>query len=287
MVKRQDGFSIVEILAIIVGILIIISVGLYVYKRQPSISGSGIKTNDAFLYLFSSKTDSKHQTYLSVDFKDSVVSAGCSSTVVSGFQGKVQFSYNDTSATLKITQNKPAPKPSSSGNQICTGMQTAEARPSQDITKKINLSQQWIENKSATKAITINGESWKLVLDKSAYSLEFSGPEGQRSLQSYLPTDVAEITTPSGCMTDVQWASYTTNHGIETAEQKYPGIDNAYLKLHPNYNKANRDALVIANQYVKSLSWNSHNCTTVQLIDDPASGGGPMGPIALPLHKDN
>lgn len=283
MIERQRGFSVVELLAIIVGIAVIISVGLYVYNRQYPILGSGIKTNNASLYLFSSNTGGKHQTYLNVDFKDSVITAGCSSAVVSGFQGKVQFSHNDTGASLSITQNKRPPKQTSDGG-ICTG--TQEAHPSADVTKKVSFSQQWIENKSATKAITINKEDWKLTLHRAAYSLEFSGPEGQRSLQSYLPPDVAELSMPSSCMTNAQWASYITGHGIETAEQKYPGIDNAYLKLHPDYNSANRDTLVIVNQYVKSLPQNSYNCNEVQLIDDPASSGGLMGPIALPLHKD-
>jgi len=284
MKSHQSGFSPIELAASLALIGVLVFVGVYVYNRQQP-QTPNVQTKNAYIGLFSQKDDTQRSTYLRIDFIDSAVQAGCSSSAVKGFVGNVNLSYTDkANATLAITQNKrPPAKPASLNSQICIG--TEEARSSPDIMKKISINQQWLDNDQPAKTIKINGRPWKVTVKESTYSLEFRGSQGQYSLQPYLPVDVVEFTVAHDCMSDNGLLKYINDHQVQLAEHKYPGIDAKYLKLNQYYNRANRDALVISNNYVRSLmkSNASTKCNDVRVDTDP--GGNGTGAVVVPLYK--
>jgi hypothetical protein len=257
---------------VIIAVLLIGLAALYVLHWQ-STHLHGYESTHASVGIFTSKDLRQRTTYIALSFKDSLEGVTCSSPSPNpNFVGTTKLQYvNSNTLSLTLTQNMRPPTTAPSG-PLCNEAQDLSGSGG-PASKQITLNQAWLDSGSPNKVLMINQVIWPLVIDKSAYRLTLHNTQGSRSTQAYLPIDVVELSIAQGCMTEAAFNNYLSTHNIELANQKYPGITANMEQIFPSFNTHGYKALVIEDNFVKTLSYEGYNCQ-VQLIPNP---GGNMG----------
>ena len=273
MLKNQKGLRCIVVPIGLLVILVIAGIFAWIF-----ISGTdyirGLYAAKNFNLSFVGESDNSYQYQYSVrvSYHDSIDESGtCPSTsTLEGFRGKINIEYlSESEAKVEVLQNvKPnreqdaKPRRKQDGGILPTLCPAVGIQPD---TETVRLDKKWIESGSADKNILVNDRFYRLELDKENRTISFKG-EDYESTEPHLPDGLAQLYAypmRENCMSVAQLQTYAKEHGIVTADDKYPGLA-ADIKAIPKLRLIAPDGsenvlLVIADDYVKQLVEKTQN----------------------------
>jgi len=239
-----------------------------VYQSNNN-ANSGLHLAKNYNLSFTGMSDDNYRYQYSIEayYSDSFDRESKCPAPLSGFRGKLNIEYQSgAKAKIEVLQNvKPYQKEEGSISAVAC---PAVAIPPASATLRLN--KEWLESGNTNKTILINDKIYSLALNKQKRTIRFSG-EGYERTQPYLPDGIAQLYAYPmyrNCMSTTQIQAYAEEHGIATADIKYPGLT-AGIKAIPHLILEAPDGsqnvlLVMANDYVKELIEKTRNERGVQ-----------------------
>jgi hypothetical protein len=266
MNKNQNGFTLVEIILVIIFMALIGFTGWYVLNPTGNRSGNFISKHFS-LSIETSQPNYQLVTY----FDDSIEPSSKCQSLQDGFVGSIiEKSIKDDGARLAITQNKKpyAPKKQATEDSVGPGYcgDSAEGTYKASYT----LKNDWLENGPSKKQLIIQNKEYDLNLDKKSFILTLSHGS-QSSSAVKIPNEIGSIDftyTYPNCISRDELKAFAGNHGIQLAESKYPGLDDSLW--HFQLSKTHGDPHV--RNYILVIKNNNFDKLRGQLSGSPNIG---------------